>query len=53
MDPFTLIGFGSELLDWEPATVVGQQRMAADLRLLVELQRDTLAAVSDPAATDS
>ncbi len=50
---FTLIDLATELLDWEPATVAGQQRMAADLRLLAELQRDTLAAVSDPAATDS
>jgi hypothetical protein len=53
VDPFTLIDLGSELLDWEPATVAGQQRMAADLKLLAELHRDTLAAVSDPAVADS
>jgi hypothetical protein len=48
-----LIDLGCELLDWEPATVAGQQRMAADLKLLAELHRTTLAAMPDPAATDS
>jgi hypothetical protein len=50
LDIFTLIDLGCELLDWEPATVAGQQRMAADLKLLAELHRTTLEAVSDPAA---
>jgi hypothetical protein len=50
LDLFTLIDHGAELLDWEPATVAGQQRMAADLKLLAELHRTTLDAGSDPAA---
>ncbi len=39
-----LIDLGSQLLDWEPATVAGQERMAADLRLLAELEQLTAAA---------
>jgi hypothetical protein len=50
LDIFTLIDHGSQLLDWELATTAGQQRMAADLKLLAELHRTTLAAGSDPAA---
>jgi hypothetical protein len=44
LDIFTMIDLGAQLLDWEPATVAGQQRMAADLKLLGELHRTTLAA---------
>ena len=53
MDLFTLIDHGTALLDWRTDTPEGQQRMAADLRLMAGLQRDTLAAVTDLAATDS
>ena len=53
LDTFTLIDLGTELLDWQPTTAEGQERMAADLKLLAELHRTTLAAVSDPAAADS
>jgi hypothetical protein len=40
-DLYDLIDLGTEVLDWQPATVDGQQRMAADLRLLGELQAIT------------
>ncbi len=53
MDLFTLIDHGTALLDWRTDTPECQQRMAADLKLLAELHRTTLAAVPDPAATDS
>ncbi len=53
LDLFTLIDLGTALLDWRTDTPEGQQRMAADLKLLAELHRTTLAAGSDPAATDS
>ena len=53
LDTVTLIGLGTELLDWRTDTPEGQERMAADLKLLAELHRTTLAAVSDPAAADS
>jgi hypothetical protein len=43
LDTFTLIDLGTEVLDWQPATADGQQRMAADLRLLRELHLETLA----------
>ncbi len=35
---YELIDLGTELLDWQLTTPDGQQRMAADLRLLGELQ---------------
>ncbi len=38
---YELIDLGTELLGWQPATPDGQQRMAADLRLLGELQAMT------------
>jgi hypothetical protein len=41
LDLYELIELGTELLDWQPATTDGQQRMAADLRLLGELQAIT------------
>jgi hypothetical protein len=50
LDRFTLIDHGAQLLGWSTDTVAGQQRMAADLKLLAELHRTTLEAVSDPAA---
>ena len=53
LDTVTLIGLGTELLDWRTDTPEGQERMAADLKLLAELHRTTLAAALDPAATDS
>ncbi len=53
LDLHDLIGLGSDLLDWRTDTPEGQQRMAADLKLLAELHRTTLAAVPNPAATDS
>ncbi len=40
-DLYDLIDHGTELLGWQPATPDGQQRMAADLRLLGELQAIT------------
>jgi hypothetical protein len=53
LDIFTLIDHGTQLLDWELATTAGQQRITADLKLLAELHRITLAAGAHPAATDS
>ena len=53
LDLYGLIDHGTALLDWRTDTPEGQQRMAADLRLMAELQRDTLAAVTDLATTDS
>ena len=53
LDAFTLIDLGTELLGWQPTTAEGQERMAADLKLLAELHALTLAAASDPAAADS
>jgi hypothetical protein len=50
LDLYELIDLGTALLDWRTDTPEGQQRMAADLKLLAELHRSTLAAVSDPAA---
>ena len=50
LDTFTLIDLGTELLGWQPTTAEGQERMAADLKLLAELHRTTLAAALDPAA---
>ncbi len=47
MDPFTLIDHGTALLDWRTDTPEGLQRMAADLKLLAELHRDTVAADQD------
>jgi hypothetical protein len=38
---YELIDLGTELLDWQLATPEGQQPMAADLRLLGELQAIT------------
>ena len=37
LDTFTLIDHGTELLDWRTDTPEGQERMAADLKLLAEL----------------
>ena len=53
LDLYELIDHGTALLDWRTDTPEGQQRMAADLKLLAELHRTTLAAMPDPAATDS
>lgn len=53
LDTFALIDLGTELLDWQPTTAEGKQRMAADLKLLAELHRTTLATALDPAAADS
>jgi hypothetical protein len=53
LDLYELIDHGTALLDWRTDTPEGQQRMAADLKLLAELHRTTLAVVPDPAATDS
>jgi hypothetical protein len=38
LDLYELIDLGTELLNWQPATPDGQERMAADLRLLAETQ---------------
>ena len=43
LDLYDLIDHGSQLLGWSTGTPEGQQRMAADLRLLVELQELTAA----------
>jgi hypothetical protein len=53
LDLHDLIDLGAAVLDWRTDTPEGQQRMAADLKLLAELHRTTLAAMPDPAATDS
>jgi hypothetical protein len=44
LDLHNLIDLGTALLDWRTDTPEGQGRMAADLKLLAELQRDILAA---------
>ena len=47
LDLYDLIDHGSQLLGWQPTTAEGQERMAADLRLLAELH--TLTTSSAPA----
>ena len=43
LDLYDLIDHGTELLGWQPATPDGQERMAADLRLVAELVATTAA----------
>ena len=43
LDLYDLIDLGGELLGWQPATPGGQGRMAADLRLVAELEATTAA----------
>jgi hypothetical protein len=43
LDLYDLIDLGTELLDWRTDTPDEQERMAADLRLLAELQATTAA----------
>jgi hypothetical protein len=50
LDLYDLIDHGTALLDWRTDTPEGQQRMAADLKLLAELHRTTLQASPSPAA---
>jgi hypothetical protein len=50
-DIFALIDLGFELLEREPATVAGQQRMAADLRLLADLAQVDVLRLAAAAAT--
>jgi hypothetical protein len=44
LDLYDLIDHGAQLLGWSTDTPAGQQRMAADLMLLAELEQLTEAA---------
>jgi hypothetical protein len=43
LDLYDLIDHGAQLLGWSTDTPAGQQRMAADLKLLAELEQLTAA----------
>lgn len=55
LDLYDLIDHGAQLLGWSTGTPEGQQRMAADLRLLAELHALTTssapATVTPPASS--